>query len=416
MTSIDENNLAVSVKEIVNSVKVFDIHTHLYPDSFKDLFLYGFDELVTYHYLIAEALRVKAIPYNDFFTLSKKEKADFIYETLFVERTPISESCIGVLTTLNELGLDVNCSELDLFRENANSYSRKEYIDLIFEKANIKKVVMTNDPFDDVEYSFWKNNVELDERFQSSLRLDYLLNDFRSARYLLIKMGYNVTTSLIGLTKNEIKRFLVDWIKKTRSIYMAVSLPPDFTLPENSTRSILIEDCILEVSYELNVPFAMMIGVKRQTNPELSIAGDSLGKANIETIEYLCKKYNRNKFMVTMLSRENQHELTVLARKYRNLFIFGCWWFLNNPTLIKEITTIRVELLGLSFMPQHSDARVLDQLIYKWKHSRQIISEVLIDKYSKMLSLGWKLTYEKIEEDVSRLFGKNFDDFLLMEL
>ncbi len=68
------------------------------------------------------------------------------------------------------------------------------------------------------------------------------------------------------------------------------------------------------------------------------------------------------KFIATVLARENQHELCVLARKFRNLHIFGCWWFLNNPSLIDEMTRMRLELLGLSFTPQHSDARVLDQL------------------------------------------------------
>jgi hypothetical protein len=50
-----------------------------------------------------------------------------------------------------------------------------------------------------------------------------------------------------------------------------------------------------------------------------------------------------------VLARENQHELAVLARKFRNLHIFGCWWFLNNPSLVDEVTRMRVELLGLSF-------------------------------------------------------------------
>jgi hypothetical protein len=58
-----------------------------------------------------------------------------------------------------------------------------------------------------------------------------------------------------------------------------------------------------------------------------------------------------------MLARENQHELAVAARKFGNLMVFGCWWFVNNPSLITEITRMRVELLGTSFIPQHSDAR-----------------------------------------------------------
>src|SRR5436309_2559015 len=83
-----------------------------------------------------------------------------------------------------------------------------------------------------------------------------------------------------------------------------------------------------------------------------------------------------------LLARENQHELAVQARKFRNLHIFGLWWFMNVPELINETTRMRLELLGPTFTAQHSDARVLDQIIYKWDHSRQIIGEVLADKYA----------------------------------
>jgi hypothetical protein len=31
--------------------------------------------------------------------------------------------------------------------------------------------------------------------------------------------------------------------------------------------------------------------------------------------------------------------------------VFGCWWFLNNPSLIEEIERMRMELLGVSFIP-----------------------------------------------------------------
>ena len=43
--------------------------------------------------------------------------------------------------------------------------------------------------------------------------------------------------------------------------------------------------------------------------------------------------------MVSVLSRENQHELCVYARKFGNLLPFGCWWFVNNPSIVEEITT-----------------------------------------------------------------------------
>ena len=36
---------------------IIDVHTHLCPASFGHLLLRGIDELLTYHYLIAETLR-----------------------------------------------------------------------------------------------------------------------------------------------------------------------------------------------------------------------------------------------------------------------------------------------------------------------------------------------------------------------
>ena len=156
----------------------------------------------------------------------------------------------------------------------------------------------------------------------------------------------------------------------------------------------------------------MMVGVKKLSNPMLRLAGDSVGKANIGVIEYLCRSYPHNKFFVLMLSKENQHELIVMARKFRNLHIFGCWWFLNNPSIVREITSERLDMLGFSFTFQHSDARVLDQLIYKWRHSKDVILPLLIERYSAIIRSGWHLSEVEIEKGVNALFGGEFQSFL----
>ena len=46
--------------------------------------------------------------------------------------------------------------------------------------------------------------------------------------------------------------------------------------------------------------------------------------------------------------------------------------------IIKEITNKRIEMLGYNFTFQHSDSRVLEQLVYKWEHSKKIIGKILI--------------------------------------
>jgi hypothetical protein len=91
--------------------------------------------------------------------------------------------------------------------------------------------------------------------------------------------------------------------------------------------------------------------------------------------------------------------------------IFGTWWFLNMKSIIREITLERVELLGLSFIPQHSDARVLEQVIYKWKHSKEIIADVLADKYGSIIQSGWVLTDKDIAQDIENYFSGNFKKF-----
>ena len=160
------------------------------------------------------------------------------------------------------------------------------------------------------------------------------------------------------------------------------------------------------------MPLAMMIGCVRQVNAALKDAGDSLGKTDVSSVARLCAAFPQNKFFVTLLAREDQHELCITARKFGNLMPFGCWWFLNNPSLIEAMTRMRLELLGTSMIPQHSDSRVLDQLLYKWSHSRMVIGKVLVDKYVDLLDTNWPMTEGDVRADVERLFKGNFEGFL----
>ena len=118
------------------------------------------------------------------------------------------------------------------------------------------------------------------------------------------------------------------------------------------------------------------------------------------------------KFLATFLSRVNQHELCVVANKFGNLHVYGCWWYCNNPSIINEITKMRIEMLGTAFTAQHSDARILDQIVYKWKHSRRIIGDVLIEQYKNLLKTDWKITKSEIKRDIWRYFGGAYEEFL----
>ena len=100
------------VHQVVDSTPVFDIHTHLFDPAFGSLVSWGIDELLTYHYLIAEAFRCSDEPASKFWALSKAEQADWIWRQLFLERSPISEACRGVLTSLRLIGIDARKRDL----------------------------------------------------------------------------------------------------------------------------------------------------------------------------------------------------------------------------------------------------------------------------------------------------------------
>ena len=404
--------LRQAVEAAVAQAKVTDVHTHIYPPCFGQLLLWGIDDLITYHYLIAETFRWVETPYQDYWKLPKRQQGALIWQTLFLENSPVAESCRGILTVLSALGVDVTSRDLAAYRKHFDTLRVEDYVNTVFELGGVESVVMTNDPFDDDERKVWLESYQPDPRFQAALRIDQLILNWQANWPRLVEWGYAVEERVTAKTAKEVQRFLTDWAKRMNAVYMAASLPPDFAVSDQSSRSLLVRECVLPVSQGMNLPFAMMIGVKKLLSPELRLAGDGVGKASIETVEHLCASYPRNKFLVTMLSRENQHELAVAARKFRNLMPFGCWWFLNNPSLVDEITRMRLELLGLSFIPQHSDARVLDQLIYKWRHSRRIIADALYDKYADLMAAGWVMEEAEIKRDVEKLFGGNFRAFL----
>ena len=410
-------SLRSMVHTVVDDTPVFDIHTHLYDPAFGPLLLWGIDELLVYHYLVAEAFRWIDQPFAGFWKLSKSEQAEAVWNALFIEHSPVSEACRGVLTCLNTFGFDVKRRDLASLRAHYAKWDTEDFITRCFEIAKVRKICMTNSPFDDLERPVWERGFPRDPRFVAGLRIDPLVLDWPATAPKLKAWGYNVTANLNQQTFDGIRRFLADWTIRLDAQYCMVSLPPEFVYPGradsagNATAEI-IEHAIMPHGREHGQAFALMIGVNRQVNPALGLAGDSVGTADVGAVERLCAAFPENKFLCTMLARENQHALCVAGRKFRNLHVFGCWWFMNVPSLVEETTRMRLELIGLSCTPQHSDCRVLDQLVYKWRHSRGVIAKVLAEKYEDLAATGWEPTRSEIERDVRDLLGGSLETFI----
>jgi hypothetical protein len=407
--ALDPVRLPAAVEEELAATSFIDVHTHLFMPSLGKLGLWGIDELITYHYLEAELFRSSRITPSEYWNLSKREKADTIWRTLFVENAPVSEATRGVVAVLNAFGLPVD--DLATAREFFGSQQLAPHIRRVFQLAGISDAAMTNDPLDPEEAPLWERGAEPDPQFRAVLRLDRILNKWAEHWQILASKGYAVDAQAGGKSVSEVRRFLGEWRRRMSPVYMAVSLPDTFQFPEDSVRARLLAEAVLPSCREFGIPLSLMIGVRYLVNPALKLAGDAVGRADLRALERLCVEYPENRFLVSVLSRENQHELCVYARKFRNLMPFGCWWFLNNPSIVEEMTRERLEMLGTTFIPQHSDARVLEQVIYKWRNTRRTLAPILTNAFRLLQEDGGKITRGGIRREITRLFRSNFESF-----
>ena len=395
-------NLKQTITEIINGTEIFDIHTHLFPAEFKKYHLSGISEVLNYHYLIAELLTTTNINVKNFYKLTKIEKANIIWEELFKKRTPISEACKGVLTILSELSIDYMFKSFD---EINTEYSKLNLSDLqIFKIIKISKVVMTNNPFDKSEWQLFKNKNWDTNKYLASLRLDDILINLDKCLDICKENINNFDND-----RDLIIKYLDKVYEESKPVYAALSLNG---LQLNSfLKNKFIPD-ILKWLERKNIPLSLLLGVRRNVNKDFLLAGDGIDRIDLRQLSEICNQYSNNKILCSCLSLNDQHELTVLARKHQNLKIFGFWWFMNQPSLIKLILNLRIELLGLNFIPQHSDARVTDQLIYKWFHFKVLLSNVLYDHYKEIQLKNFKISENQISDDVSKLFFINSKNFL----
>ena len=398
--NLSSDNISDKLLNIINNTPIFDLHTHLFPPQHEGYFLLGFKNLLNYHYLIAELLTATNINASIFYSYNDEKKASLIWNELFEKRTPVSEACSGVLSILKELKIELNKKS---FLSICDEYDNKIQSDKkIFDLSNVSSLVMTNNPFDLDEWSLF-NNSDWDKKiYLASLRLDDLILNYEET----FKKAKDQTSNQ---EKSTIIAYLEKCYFQSNPVYAAVSLNLatfNKILDDSMWRDILVW---LE---NKNLPLSLMLGVRRAVNKDFGLAGDGIGDINLKELSTLCTSFPRNKFLVTCLSLNDQHELTVLARKHPNLRIFGFWWFMNQPTIIKQILKMRIDMLGFSFIPQHSDARVSDQLIYKWNHFKKILHPILLEYYQDLLDKNFPISENILQRDINNLLSGNAKNYL----
>ncbi len=116
-----------------------------------------------------------AVSPEDFYAQTKQEQADYIWDALFIKRSPVSEACRGIITTLLALGLqkEVECRDLKAIRRFFKSFRNdgipgaERYCEHVYKVSGIRYAIMTNIPFDPTESQHWRPTPKV------SIQLDF---------------------------------------------------------------------------------------------------------------------------------------------------------------------------------------------------------------------------------------------------
>ena len=268
------------------------------------------------------------------------------------------------MTTLNALGLAefVIAKDLSSIRKFYDVYRNdgvqgaERFSTLIHELSGVRYNIMTNIPFDMNEAQYWRpKHKTYSKNYRSALRIDPLLTgDKELITKILRSSGYEPT--LDGACQ-----YLRDWCDTMKPEYMMASTPHNFDASLKFNKGInkdamkipgafadvlgsagtkdcsgsdadfptvinehsdFLSDVLMKVCEERDLPIALKIGAHRGLNHRLKQAGDGVvAFADTSMLSRLCIRFPKVRFLVTFLSRNNQHEACVLASKFSNLHL-----------------------------------------------------------------------------------------------
>ena len=413
-TPLTADGIAAVVEEEAGPQRLIvdDWHTHLLsPLAGPSLSLHGVDRLLTYHYVRRKLFAGGHVSPEEFSNWDLEKQGDFTWQTLFVDAPSdgFDEGCHGVIVAMQELGLDPNASTLTQAREFYADTDPETIQQRCTQLAGVNRIVGTQDVFNDEEREYYENG-EWDQRYYSAFRLDELILHYPRAVAKLKSWGYGVDDDPASANSvAQIRRFLSDWHGKLHNVvYGACSFPPNCRVHDLQTQEgAILHQTVLPFLAELKLPFFMMPGPIRQLSPTWKDAGDGVGLCDMNPYQNLIQQHPHNAFFITPLHNANQYDASVMTCHFDNVIVVGHWWFNLHPGLVEADLRMRLEMTGARFIAFNSDARVMENLVPKWKRFREILSKVLADKYLDLHRSGRAVTRAGITRTLRALFEPN---------
>jgi hypothetical protein len=396
-----------------------DLHVHTMPQICgPGLYLRGPDNLFDYHYAYGEVMSLNNMRTADadaFWAMSQDARVDQIGETLFgSEVLPLSEASMGILTAAKALGLPTESGDIKLllreWRKMYNDMGDIAYGNHVFELSGITNVISTQSIFVKNELDVYLDDAKMaqwDPRYWCGLRFDEFMHQPKILADRCDRMGFpKAAGELEKLTTQEAARALLRfWVKRLPDVkYIAVSLPGKMDFKDDKSRIMLtLTKVLIPICKELGLPLFLMPFVRRQINSNYRNAGDIVERGDINGLIDFVAQHPDVLFCITPMHDIDNFDLAFATRALGNVRLWGHWWGNLNPVLIEKQMRLRLEMVGFAQYGVNSDARIDDQLLFKWPHYMAILKKVIVERSLQIQATGWPVTEESMMASIKKL-------------
>ena len=401
--------LETVLREVVSAAKIVDASTRLRPPVLSSGRSAGIDDLLDDPALAIEVVRRRGIASQSLWNLSRERRCELIWKELFVEGAPMSTAALGVLQSLEGLGLSPGRGDLGGLRKWFAGKKPEWLLDTIFSHGGIEAVVAAVDPFVEIERRRWVRGVPADDRFRYCLELDGLLWDWPSAAQALAQWDYAVSLDFAGDTEAEVGRFVREWAERTDAVTFGVRLSPGFRLPHPGPAARLIENVLLPECERRKRPILFRVGEMPAGNPA---AGESSGgrrSTDLNAVEKLLRAFGGTSLLLHGVARGDEEQITALAGAFGDLHPTGSALDPTSP-LARPMLADRLGALGASFTPFVSRANCFERLLPTWSAARATVAGALLDRYRPVVEADFGITVADLRADVDALLGRSFLD------
>ncbi|MCA9133680.1 MAG: glucuronate isomerase [Planctomycetales bacterium] len=392
----------------LNSLVLIDPHTHINPHSPASSTLADF---LGYHYYteLAHAAGMPRERIEDA-SLSPKEKVGRLVEGLGHIDNTVQLS--WMLEAARELfGLEIERLDASnweqLFDAAQAKFDQPDWEERVLQLSKLEAVFLTND-FDDSLEGFDTT------RYVPCLRTDELVFHLArpAVRARLAQCANSELLSLEDLRTALRQRF--EHFKEHGARACAISLPPHFApqaisdaQAERALSKLLSEqeqasdEDKSTVGYwvfwqlasncqQFELPFDLMIGVKRAVYPGGVFQGQDLYDSRLSLIQYgeLFNAFPQVTFPVSVLASVTNQELVSYAWIFPNVVCNGHWWYSNTPSFIDRDLHARLEAVPRNkLIGYYSDMYKLEFALPKFAMYKRCLAGVLAEHF--VGAMGW---------------------------